>query len=272
VVAGTVAVLSALTYGWTAMGQPRKTDAVTSATPGPTIVPASSQCVVSYAVWSDTGADFKAQVTLANRDDTPVDKWNLWFLMNGDQVMSGNGKLALTQDDRMVQVSSAAKISPQRTTTIQITGRYTESNAAPMVFKLNGQTCETYVSAEPGEPSRPVEHLSDGRVRLGAPTTSPGISIGPSGSVHITPPPTGAGGKPTVKPAPGTTTTPTTTPPGGGGPTISVEPSVPPSVGPPSNNPGVGETTTTPPPVNSPPPLQPVDCDEEFDNCPSAGS
>jgi serine/threonine protein kinase len=269
VVAGTVAVLSALTYGWTAMGQPRKTDAVTSSTPGPTIVPVSGQCVVSYAVWSDTGADFKAQVTLANRDDTPVDKWNLWFLMNGDQVMSSNGKLTLTQDDRMVQVTSAAKINPQRTTTIQITGRYTESNAAPMVFKLNGRTCETYVSEKPGEPSRPVEHLSDGGTRLGSPTTSPGISIGPSGSVYITPTPASTG-TPTGKPKPGVTTA-TSTPPGGGGPTNSVEPSVPPSVGPPrSENPGVGETTTTPP--NSPPPPQPVDCDVEFDNCPSAGS
>ena len=269
VVAVTVAVLTALTYGWTAMGQPRRADPAarpTTPAPAPTLVPVSRECVVSYAVWSDTGGRFKAQVTLANRDDVPVDKWNLWFVMPGDQVLSGNGKVDLTQDDRAVQVSSTGSISPQRTTTLQITGRYAESNAAPMVFKLNGQTCETYVSGEPGEPSRPVEHLSDGRVRLGSTTTSPGISIGPSGSVHISPTPSRTTTKLPAKPQPGTSTSkPTTTPPGDGGPTDSVEPSVPPSVGPP-DNPGVGETTT----ANSPPPKQPVDCDTEFDVCPSA--
>ncbi|MDI6101418.1 protein kinase [Actinoplanes sp. NEAU-A12] len=269
VIAATIGVLSALTYGWTAMGQQRGADPAAKTTTGPTVVPASGQCVVSYAVWSDTGDDFKAQVTLANRADLPVDEWNLWFLMNGDQVLSGNGKLALTQDDRAVRVSSTTRINPQRTTTLQITGRYTESNAAPMAFKLNGQTCETYVSTEPGELPRPVEHLSDGQVRLGAPATSPGISIGPGGTVYITPTPTPTrAGPSSARPNPGTSTSKTSTPPGNGGPTISIDPSLPPSVGPPSVNPGVGETTPTT--INSPPPPQPVDCDVDFDVCPSA--
>ncbi|WP_239166618.1 serine/threonine-protein kinase [Actinoplanes italicus] len=271
VVAGTVAVLSGLTYGWTALGQSGRTDpaAAGALPPGPSVVPASGECVVSYAVWSDADGRFKAQVTLANRADVPVQGWNLWFLMPGDQTLKGTGKVALTQQDRQVRVTSKAAIEPQRTTTVQITGRYIESNLPPMVFKLNDQTCETYVSAEPGEPSLPVEILDNGDVRFGNPTTSPGISIGPSGSVHITPTPTGTK-KPTGKPDPGTTT-PSTQPSNGGGPTISVEPSVPPSVGPTSENPGVGETTTTP--TNSPPPVQPdEDCDVDFDNCPDTGT
>jgi hypothetical protein len=187
--------------------------------------------------------------------------------MPGDQTLKGTGKVALTQQDRQVRVTSKAAIEPQRTTTVQITGRYIESNAAPMVFKLNNQTCETYVSAEPGQPSLPVEHLDNGDVRFGSPTTSPGISIGPSGSVHITPTPTVTTTKPTGKPSPGTTT-PSTQASNGGGPTNSVAPSVPASVGP-SGNPGVGETTATTP-ANSPPPVQPDDdCDVEFDNCPT---
>ncbi|MEU4626035.1 serine/threonine-protein kinase [Actinoplanes sp. NPDC023801] len=269
VVAGTVAVLSGLTYGWTALGQSGRdpaTAAGSGATPGPSVVPASGECVVSYAVWSDADGRFKAQVTLANRADVPVDGWNLWFLMPGDQVLKGTGKVALTQQDRQVRVTSKAAIEPQRTTTVQITGRYIESNLAPMVFKLNDQTCETYVSAEPGQPSLPVEHLDNGQVRFGNPTTSPGISIGPSGSVHITPTPTTPGTtKPTGKPNPGTGTPSTGS--SGGGPTISVEPSVPPSVGP-STVPVV-ETTT---PTNSPPPVLPADdCDVDFDDCPTTG-
>ncbi|GIE82785.1 hypothetical protein Aph02nite_87350 [Actinoplanes philippinensis] len=269
VVAGTVAVLSALTYGWTALGQPRTTkpEAGVTPPPGPAVVPVSGECVVSYAVWSDDGVKFKAQVTLANRGDVPFDKWNLWFLMNGDQTLSGNGKLALSQQDRVVQVSSKAPIDPQRTTTMQITGRYSESNAAPMVFKLNNKTCETYVSDEPGKPSLPVEHLENGDVRFGDPVTSPGISIGPSGNVIIRPVPSGSQtSKPVVDPLPGTSSSTT-----GGGTSTSptpIPPSLPPSAAPSSENPGVGETTTT----YTPPASQNDDCDVDVDVCPITGS
>ncbi|WP_433791107.1 protein kinase domain-containing protein [Actinoplanes sp. CA-252034] len=267
VVAGTVAVLSALTYGWTALGQPRTGTPQAAGTPGPAVVPATGDCVVSYAVWSDTGGKFKAQVTLANRAEVSLDRWDLWFLLPGDQTLSGNGKVALTQEDREVRVTSKASIKPQRTTTMQITGRYIESNAAPMVFKLNDQTCETYVSAEPGKPSLPVEHLDNGDVRFGDPVVSPGISIGPSGNVIINPSPSRTGtAKPPGNPSPGSsattpgTTETTTTPP---------PPSPPPSAPPASaDNPGVGETTTTP----APPPSKNDDCDAEVDVCPITGS
>ncbi|WP_203794249.1 serine/threonine-protein kinase [Actinoplanes couchii] len=269
VMAGTVAVLSGLTYGWTAIGQqhsPAKSAAGSTPQPTTTTVPATGKCVISYAVWADAGGKFKAQVTLANRDSVPMDSWNLWFLLNGDQVLSGKGKVALSQDGPAVQVTSKATIDPQRTTTLQITGRYTESNAAPMVFKLNDQTCETYVSEKPGDPSRPVEILQDGQVRLGDPTTSPGITIGPSGTVIIDPsqspgkslspsprPDSSGSVSPSSSPSkPGGETSPSTTPP----------PPIPPSSSPPtSENPGVsdGESTSSPP-VTQPP----LDCEEEL--------
>jgi hypothetical protein len=271
VVAGTVALLIGLTYGWTALGQPRTTSQ-NDATPGPAIVPASGECVVSYAVWSDTGGRFKAQVTLANRADVPVDKWDLWFLMNGDQTLSGNGKVTLTQEDREIRVSSKAPINPQRTTTMQISGRYTESNQPPMVFKLNNKTCETYVSAEPGQPSLPVEHLENGEVRFGDPVTSPGISIGPSGSVTLVPTRPASGSvKPSV--SPGTSSAPTSASPST--PVTSSPTPPPPSPPPPSpsesvsENPGVGETSSSPTPT--PPPTRNDDCDAEVDECPTSG-
>jgi hypothetical protein len=181
VLAGSVALLSALTYGWTAIGQPQGTNNAagegSGTVPLPSVVPASGDCVVSYAVWSDDNKRFKAQVTLANRAESPVDDWDLWFLMPGDQVVSGNGKTALKQDGNGVTVSSAAALPAQKTTTVQITGRYAQSNAAPMVFMLNGKKCAAYVSAEPGEPSRPVEHLSNGEARFGDPSAKPSAGI-----------------------------------------------------------------------------------------------
>ncbi|WP_430780175.1 serine/threonine-protein kinase [Actinoplanes sp. G11-F43] len=264
VVAGTVAVLSGLTYGWTAMGQPHSDKPAAGSTPQPTLVPASGDCVISYAVWSDTGTRFKAQVTLANRDDAPIEDWDLWFLLPGDQVLSGKGKIQLAQDDRSVRVTSAASIQPQRTTTLQITGRYTESNTAPLFFKLNNQTCETYVSSKPGAPSRPVEVLQDGRRRLGDSTTGPGISIGPSGSVIIKPTPTtGVSTSPTpgTRPSGSPSASESSKPPGGGGgPSISIEPSPPPILT--SDNPGIGDPETSTSPTT--PPLE-LDCDLDFD-------
>lgn len=270
VMAGTVAVLSGLTYGWTALGSqhtPDRAAAGSTPQPQPTTVSATGRCVISYAVWADTGGRFKAQVTLANRDVVPMDRWNLWFLLPGDQVLSGRGKIDLTQDDRAVQVTSDASIGPQRTTTMQITGRYTESNAAPMVFKLNDHTCETYVSAKPGDPPRPVEDLGNGKVRLGDPTTSPGISIGPSGTVIINPTAspgastTPTGGKPS--PSVGTSTSATPDSLTSSSPT-PIPPSLPPVVTP-SENLGGGDPEPTSSPPAGPPPD--VSCDEDAADC-----
>ncbi|MEU4558168.1 serine/threonine-protein kinase [Actinoplanes sp. NPDC023936] len=275
VVVGTVALLSALVYGWSAIGEERPEAAGAPAAPRPSVVPVAATCVVSYAVWSDDDHRFKAQVTLANRADAPVREWDLWFLMNGDQTVSGNGKTVLTQQDRAVTVSSVGALAAQKTVTLQITGRYTESNAAPMVFKLNGSKCEAYVSAEPGQPSRPVVHLADGRVRFGDPTTkpAPGISIDPGGNVHISP----TASKPSrttvpVKPVPSASgSKPATTDPSDNVPSSPVPPSLP-------VHPSESETSDKPPSPSpspsSPPPEpgtgidNPCDAEAEDEPCP----
>ena len=47
---------------------------------GPKVVAAEGNCVVSYAVLQDVDKAFQAQVTIANRAETPVPAWNLWFI------------------------------------------------------------------------------------------------------------------------------------------------------------------------------------------------
>lgn len=228
--------------------------------PQPTQLVGANKCVVSYAVWSDDGSRFKAAVTIANRDVKAIKNWKLWFLMPGDQVVSGNGKLALDQQNRAVTVQAKTALDPQATQTMQFTGRYEASNSAPMVFQLDGQTCETFVSPKPGAPSQPVEHLTNGQVRLGpVPNRQnplPGTSVDPSGVIVPVPidsdapddrPPGTVGGQTT--PATSTTPTPaeTSTVPGGN--------EVPP--GPPetsSASPSSPETTATETRTPSPPP------------------
>jgi hypothetical protein len=148
-------------------------------------------------------------VSVANRDSTPLKGWKLWFVMPGDQTLSGNGKVPLKQADGAVTVSSKDELQAQATKTMQVTGRYKESNAAPKVFKLDNETCETYVSGKPGAPSQPVQHLSDGTTKLGpvppSSTPVPGLSTDTSGVVVPVPVRTTTG--PGVIP---TTTTPGT--------------------------------------------------------------
>ncbi|MFF5294730.1 serine/threonine-protein kinase [Paractinoplanes globisporus] len=205
VVAGAVLLLGIGTYAWSLTSSITGTEAHPRGTPQPSVVPATGKCVVSYAVWSDANGQFKAQVTLANRNDSAIGAWKLWFIMPGDQVVSGNGKTQLTQKSNGVTVQSSVPLQPRTTLTVPITGTYQVNNTPPLAFMLNDHTCETFVSSKPGEPSRQVEHLSDGGVRLGPTASSasatpvPGISIDPQGVVHITP-----------------TTAPTTPPPGGG--------------------------------------------------------
>ena len=236
VIAGTVVVLGLATYGWSLANG---TGGAPTSIPQPSVVPASGKCVVSYAVWSDANGAFSARVTVANRDDTAIKDWKLWFILPGDQVVSGNGKVRLSQQGSSVTMTSTAALGSQMALTMPITGRYRENNSAPLAFMLNNNTCETFVSAKPGEPSRQVEHLSDGNVRL-APTTStppPGISIGPGGIVHITP---------TTAPASSAATSAATTP--ATGPTTTIPPAPPTDdpAAPPTTTPTAGATTTTP--------------------------
>ncbi|XVU23257.1 protein kinase domain-containing protein [Actinoplanes sp. CA-054009] len=286
VVTAGVLLLAIGTYGWSASGSPKDKTTVV----GPQVVAPTGECVVNYAVVTDSNGRFSAQVTVANKDETPVNDWKLWFLMPGDQTISGNGKTTLTQNGQSIEVSSptSAAIKAKSTVSVPITGRYTATNIAPLTFTLNGATCETFVSTKPGGPPQKVEQLSDGSSRLVPTTTAPGYSIAPDGTVTITPTvkPTGGVKPTTTSPKPGvttttspkpgtTTTTPTGTPTpsptttttttgGGGGP---VEPEPPDDTLVPTTP---TPTETTPVDPVEEPPTTDVDCDPgEDEDCPA---
>jgi serine/threonine-protein kinase len=176
VLVGAVVALGVMTYAFSlAATAGKRTNATPQ--PQPSLV-GSSKCVVSYAVWSDTGKNFKASLTIANRDSSPVSDWKLWFIMPGDQTMSGNGKARLLQADRAVTVSDKGALNPQQSMTVQLTGRYDAANSAPMVFQLNKETCQAYVASKPGQPSRPVQRAADGSLKLGpVPATRPAVVL-----------------------------------------------------------------------------------------------
>ena len=244
--AATVLLLGAAAYGWsltaTSGDQTKQTGVVS---PQPTVLAATGKCVVSYAVLADDNGRFDASVTVANRDSKAIKNWNLWFIMQGDQVVKGVDKVDLDQQGRTVTVRSDTVLSPQKSVTMQVSGRYTKSNAAPMVFQLGGQSCETYVSTKPGQRSRPVQRLSNGQVRLGPPTTkpTPGISLDPHGVVVPVPVPTTKASTTTKPTSPSPTPTVTV-------PLCEANPELPecgPAPGPSSRTPSATQSDTPPP-------------------------
>jgi hypothetical protein len=247
-VVGAVLIASVAVAALSAGGSKRTPNAQSTTLAG------SNKCVVSYAVWSEANNKFKAAITIANRDTAAIKDWKLWFLMPGDQVVSGNGQLKLDQQGRGVTVQSKTVLSPQQTQTLQFTGRYKDSNAAPMVFELGGTACQTFVSPAPGAPSQPVEVLDNGTVRLGpvpsADSPIPGISINPSGVAVPVPvsPSVPAGGPTSTSPAV------IIDPPGGGdgdgdGDGDPVEPGPPTPTGTPSTSASASPTESETPPV-----------------------
>jgi serine/threonine-protein kinase len=264
--AGVVVLLGAAAYGVSLMNADRGTPAA-KGLPTPSVLAATGKCVVSYAVREDDGARFRASVTVANRDNVAVKNWNLLFVMQGSQVVSGNGKVALDQQGTMVTVTSSQTLSAQKAVTLDITGRYTDANPAPMAFKLGDQSCETYVSPKPGEPSRPVQRLSNGEVRLGPAvrTPQPGLSIGPGGVVVPVPVPSGQA---STSSGPASSGGPSSGPTGGGQPSEEpklcmqfpadpqcVGPRPPQSSAPASASPSASTETSAPPsdPQSEPP-------------------
>ena len=259
---GLVVLLGGGAYAYSLAAGADKDDLGVQAQTLPPVIAAANpgKCVVSYAVWSDTGDRYKASVTVANRQNAAVKNWELWFINPGDQVLSGKTTgFKLAQQKHEVTVSAPSALSPQKAVTMEITGRYSESNAAPMRFELNKQACETYVSGKPGEPSRPVQVLPDGRRRLGPPAAQnpvPGISIGPGGVVTPVPLPPTTNGPTTPSPTgttPGTTTTPTTATTT----TVAPEPTTITSE-PPTTDPTTTEPVT-PPPTETSTPVDPED-------------
>jgi serine/threonine-protein kinase len=144
-----------------------------------------------------------------------------------------------------------------------------------MVFQLGGQNCETYVSGKPGEPSRPVQRLSNGQVRLGPPVTRsrPGLFIPPGGGPVI-PVPTDT----TTPPDEDPTNDPVTTDPTTNDPTLDPCDAQPR----PANcgeepSPGPVDPTTADPTVTDPGPIpsddtDPVDTDPDPEGGAGSGS
>ncbi|MFJ1791850.1 cellulose binding domain-containing protein [Kitasatospora griseola] len=119
--------------------------------PSPSLSPSQSpsnspspSCEVDYAVASQWGGGFGANVTLANRSSTAINGWSVtWTFPSGQQVGSlWNGNV--TQSGAKVTVTDAgynSAIPPGGSTSFGFNGSWTTANTAPSAFALNGTAC-----------------------------------------------------------------------------------------------------------------------------------
>jgi hypothetical protein len=246
-VAGAVVAVGAVAYGLNALaGDGKQGGGIAQAA-----VPEPRNCFVTYAMLADTGKTFRAGVFVTNGSASPIDDWDLRFVMPGDQQVAGKGAVTVKQEGVDVTASSSSVIQPQRTVQVTLTGGYRGSNAVPVLFTLNGRLCDAFVSPKPGEPARLVP-------------TTPGTGVNPRGFPVAAPAPgvprlsTGPGGVVVTVPADPTATTtgvPAT------GPTTPVPTTTATaSPTPPPEPPTPVTTHPTTPVTESPPPIPP---DEE---------
>jgi len=83
-------------------------------------------------------------VTITDKGTTAINGWTLKFTFPGDQKLSNAWNATATQSGQSVtavNMSYNAAISPGGNTSFGFQGTWTNSDAAPTAFTLNGAAC-----------------------------------------------------------------------------------------------------------------------------------
>ncbi len=118
----------------------------TTPTPTPTQGTGGLACSVQYAVTNQWPGGFGTSVTITNTGSTTINSWTLtWSFADGQTITQlWNG--SYSQSGSHVSVTNASyngTIAPGGTANFGFNGSWSNSNAAPTSFVLNGQTCAT---------------------------------------------------------------------------------------------------------------------------------
>ncbi|MGC5019762.1 protein kinase domain-containing protein [Micromonospora sp. DT47] len=106
-------------------------------------------CEVEYALRSDSGKDFAAQLTLTNTGTRELRDWTMSFTFPGRQTVTKASPASVRQQDSTVAVEPAAgraPLAPGASEKVALTGSYTGTNPLPVEFKLGDATCGVRVS------------------------------------------------------------------------------------------------------------------------------
>jgi acetylxylan esterase len=103
-------------------------------------------CKVVYTTNSQWPGGFTAQVVITNTGSSAISSWNLGFTFPGDQKLTSDYNGTFTQSGEAVTLTNASyngAIAVNGSTTVGFQGTWTNSDATPTAFTLNGATCTT---------------------------------------------------------------------------------------------------------------------------------
>ncbi|MET8282163.1 serine/threonine-protein kinase [Micromonospora sp. NPDC005174] len=161
---GLIAVTGAM-WGFTsrspASGEDRPT---TEARMG---LPETTPCEVAYALRTDSGKDFTAELTLTNTGERELRDWTMNFTFPGQQKVTKAEPAPVEQQGGAVQIRPAAQrttLAAGATEKLTLAGTYTGANPLPVEFRLGDATCRVRVSGVAGS----------------APSTAPAVKAAPT--------------------------------------------------------------------------------------------
>jgi hypothetical protein len=103
-----------------------------------------SACKVAYTNNSQWPGGFTAQVAITNTGSTAISSWSLVFTFPGDQKITSNFNGGYSQTGETATLTNASyngAIAPGANVTVGFQGTWTNSDASPTSFSLNGTTC-----------------------------------------------------------------------------------------------------------------------------------
>jgi O-glycosyl hydrolase len=135
--AGSSTVTVTATDGTGASGSATFTWTVTGGSGGGT-------CAVSYSTQSQWAGGFVANVNISNTGTAPINGWTLAFTFPGDQKITNAWNGVVTQSGENVSIKNQsynATIAPGSSTSLGFQGTWTNSDAVPASFTVNGASC-----------------------------------------------------------------------------------------------------------------------------------
>jgi O-glycosyl hydrolase len=103
-------------------------------------------CQVVYTTQSQWGGGFVAGVTITNTGSSAINGWTLGFTFPGDQKITNAWNGQETQSGEAVSITNEgynAAIAPGASTSLGFQGTWTNSDAVPTAFTVNGAACTT---------------------------------------------------------------------------------------------------------------------------------
>ena len=116
-----------------------------SASPSPS--PSTSGphgCVATYTLVNSWSGGFQGSITIANNGTAPINGWTIAWTFPGDQKIGQLWNASYTQSGEHVTATNLpynATIAPGSSVNFGFTGTYTNSDASPTAFTVNGAGC-----------------------------------------------------------------------------------------------------------------------------------